>query len=426
MLARLQRWLRSPWTAVLVALVVRLGVMVNARAWQINGEFDHYNFGYETGRVARAIASGQGFSSPLHGETGPTAWLMPVYPYLLAGIFKVFGIYSAASAAAAITVNCVFSALTCVPIYHIGRKTLGEGVALGAAWAWAFHYWSIHVATGWIWDSSMFAFLVAVVIQVALGLDGVESRWGWAGFAALCGFTLMTNTTLALVLPFLGCWICVRRAQRPGWLAPVSLAAAVFLITMVPWFVRNYLTFDRVVFPRSNLGLELYLGNIPNPDNDIFASLLHPSISTTELEQYRQLGELGYMAEKKRQAIEAIQADPREFARRCALRVVNWWFGPWEYILPRWQQGHFAIGKRTWVTVAISLLGLAGLALAWRDRREGIAVYGVMLFFFPLVYYVTQANPRYRLAVDPFLILLAVYAVARWMPGGKRGEPSHG
>jgi hypothetical protein len=74
--------------------------------------------------------------------------------------------------------------------------------------------------------------------------------------------------------------------------------------------------------------------------------------------------------------------------------------------------------------VAISLLGLAGLALAWRDRREGIAVYGVMLFFFPLVYYVTQANPRYRLAVDPLLILLAVYAVARWMPGGKRGEPS--
>jgi hypothetical protein len=424
MWSRLRPLLQSPWAIVTVAVALRLAVMVWTRSYLKNPAMEFYDFGAETGRVARAIALGQGFSSPLHGETGPTAWLMPVYPYLLAGIFKVFGIYSLASAVVTVVLNCIFSGLTCLPIYHFGRRTLGEGVALGAAWAWAFHYWSIHVATQWIWDTSLYVLVVALVLQCTLEIPRQERLSRWVGFALLCGFAVMVNTSLALTLPFLGLWICLRRAQRPGWLAPVSLAAAVFLITMVPWFVRNYLTFDRVVFPRSNLGLELYLGNIPNPDNDIFASLLHPSISTTELEQYRQLGELGYMAEKKRQAIEAIQADPREFARRCALRVVNWWFGPWEYILPRWQQGHFAIGKRTWVTVAISLLGLAGLALAWRDRREGIAVYGVMLFFFPLVYYVTQANPRYRLAVDPLLILLAVYAVARWMPGGKRGEPS--
>ncbi|NHN20269.1 hypothetical protein, partial [Bacillus amyloliquefaciens] len=75
---------------------------------------------------------------------------MPVYPYLLAGIFKVFGIYTAASAAVAMFLNCVFSALTCLPLYHIGRRTLGEGGARGAEWAWAFYYWSIHVATEWI------------------------------------------------------------------------------------------------------------------------------------------------------------------------------------------------------------------------------------------------------------------------------------
>ena len=48
-------------------------------------------YGYELGRVARAIAAGQGFSSPLRMvETGPTVWFTPIYPYLVAAIFKIF------------------------------------------------------------------------------------------------------------------------------------------------------------------------------------------------------------------------------------------------------------------------------------------------------------------------------------------------
>jgi len=36
-------------------------------------------FGFELGRVARAIAAGEGFSSPLRDmDTGPTAWFTPI------------------------------------------------------------------------------------------------------------------------------------------------------------------------------------------------------------------------------------------------------------------------------------------------------------------------------------------------------------
>ena len=44
-----------------------------------------------SGKYNRPIHSaGEGFSNPLFGKTGPTAWLAPVFPYLLAGIFKTF------------------------------------------------------------------------------------------------------------------------------------------------------------------------------------------------------------------------------------------------------------------------------------------------------------------------------------------------
>jgi hypothetical protein len=72
----------------------------------------HYErFGNEVGWIARSIALHRGFSSPFYPITGPTALLPPLYPALLGLIFKVFGIYSLASAIVILFLNSLFSAL---------------------------------------------------------------------------------------------------------------------------------------------------------------------------------------------------------------------------------------------------------------------------------------------------------------------------
>lgn len=418
MLASIQPWLRSAWVAALVALAVRLGVMLYTRAWQISPELDHYAFGFETGRVARAIASGQGFSSPLHGETGPTAWLMPVYPYLLAGIFKAFGIYSAASAVVAIALNCVFSALTCVPIYHIGRRTLGEGVALGAAWAWAFYYESIHLATSWLWDTSLTTFLVSMVAWMALGLHE-QARWkDWAAFGVLCGVTALSSATVLAVLPALGFWIAVRRSRKGAWLRLCAVAATAFLLTLAPWAARNYAVFGEWVFPRSNLGMELYLGTVKDRPGVGFY-WMHPSQNMEELEKYRALGELAYMKEKRRLALEAIAANPGEFAAKTLQRVELCWVGPWHITVENWQAGRLGISRKMLLATVVTLLGLAGFFFVLRDRRGEPLLWGIFFLFYPLIYYFTHDAPRYRHPIDPLLILVAVYAVSRLWPARK-------
>ncbi len=91
----------------------------------------HFHFGFgmvrfaETGAIARSIAEGHGFSSPFGGLTGPTAWIAPVYPYMLALLFKIFGVFTSTSAIAILTLNSFFSALTCIPIYLIAERTVG-------------------------------------------------------------------------------------------------------------------------------------------------------------------------------------------------------------------------------------------------------------------------------------------------------------
>ena len=46
---------------------------------------------HETGSIAHSLATGKGFSNPFLRDTGPTAWLTPVYPLLVAAAFKLFG-----------------------------------------------------------------------------------------------------------------------------------------------------------------------------------------------------------------------------------------------------------------------------------------------------------------------------------------------
>src|SRR5450755_1997960 len=66
---------------VLVALLLRLAVITIGHTYRITPRRDHFQFGWEMGRLARSIATGQGFGSPTDLPTWPSAWAPPLYPY---------------------------------------------------------------------------------------------------------------------------------------------------------------------------------------------------------------------------------------------------------------------------------------------------------------------------------------------------------
>src|ERR1043166_707697 len=105
----------------LVGLGVRLLVISFTYADHLDPQRQHWRFAWEMGMVARSIVTGKGFSSPYVGETGPTAWFPPLYPYLLAGVFKIFGLFTKASAIAILSLNSIFSAATILPVVGIAR-----------------------------------------------------------------------------------------------------------------------------------------------------------------------------------------------------------------------------------------------------------------------------------------------------------------
>jgi 4-amino-4-deoxy-L-arabinose transferase-like glycosyltransferase len=364
------------------------------------------SFLFEPGNIAYSLVSGHGFASPFKVETGPTAWMTPVYPEILAGIFRVFGAYTFDAFLAAALLNDLFSTLVCVPLFFAAKRIGGTGLAAIAAWLWAIFPNAIVLPYEALWDASLAALLAACILWATIALRESRPIRDWCAYGLLWGFALMTSASLGAVLPFLLAWLGYRKgAGRP------LLAAAVAILCCVPWTVRNYETFHSLVPLRSVMGLSLWLGNNNRADG-ISTADLHPLSNSAERTRYVERGEIAYNQEKQHEAIAFILAHPGLALRFTIRRFIAIWSGGTAHPFP-----DFIRNKSIWFrwTLALNVLaalgGAFGLALLYRKGSSYAVPVAVFPIIFPLAYYVTLAPPRYRHPIDPVLLLLTAVTI---------------
>lgn len=395
-----------------VAFLLRVAWILIGHTYKIKPTNENFGFGWEMGRIGASLASGHGFSSPFGPETGPTAWEPPLYPYLTAGAFLVFGVYSKASAFVLLTFNSACSALTCVPIFKIARRIFSERVAVGSAWAWALLPNVMFWCTRWIWETSLSALLLATVVWLTLTLEERDGLWPWLEFGLLWGIIALTSTSLLSFLPAAGLWAWYRRAKMgKRSLTGVVLSAVIFFACITPWLVRNYQVFGQFIFVRDNFGAELRLGNGPGADGT-WMEYLHPTQDVYAMRQYKTMGELAYIAMRKQQAVDYIKADYVRFAGLCVKRFVYYWAGPPKVTQPPWMNE-----LKNSLFLASSILTFWGLGRALRLRKEGAWLLFWLLLLLPAVYYVVFPAPRYRQPIEPEMTILCVYLLTE---AGKR------
>jgi len=392
---------------VLIALVLRLGFIVVGHTYRFKTIDDNFSFGFEMGRIGRSLVEGHGFSSPFSGSTGPTAWEPPLYPLFIAGVFKLFGVYTHTSALVLLSINSLFSALTCIPIFRIARRCFSEKVAVWSAWFWAVLPNVIFWCTRWVWETSLATLLLTWIFWLALSAEEREGWKPWVQFGLLWGVAALVNTSLLSFLPASGLWIWQRRAKagKPA-LGGVLLASVMFAACIAPWLIRNQKTFGQFIFIRSNFGVELRLGNGPGA-NGRWMEYLHPSQNVLQFRLYRQLGETSYVAQRKREALAYIRADWGRFARLSAIRFVYYWSG-----LPGPTGAVFEGTLRNSLSLTSAALAFWGLARALRQRRPGAWLFLWLVLCYPLVYYITFPHPRYRHPIEPELGILILYLIS--------------
>jgi 4-amino-4-deoxy-L-arabinose transferase-like glycosyltransferase len=390
--------------ALRCAFVVQQGRQVPPEALRV------VPFQNEVGNVADSLAHGQGFCSLFRQPTGPTAWLAPVYPLLIAAIFKLFGSFTVAAFYSAALMNSLFSALACFPLFYAGKRIAGTTVAATACWFWAFFPSGIMMPFEWIWDPSLSALLAAALLWATLEIADNPRFRDFALYGLLWGVSLLTNPALGALFPFLAGWIVFRQIRsRTLRLAPVLLGLAILIACLLPWTIRNAVQFHRFIPARSNFPYELWSGN-----NEIFDEHSRAVNRITRYEQvhlYAKLGENAFLDDKWQKATEFIRTHPALYTQLFGRRIVATWLGvesPWQDFF----RADSLLVRLILIWNALTLLGvLAGLLRLLLARNPFFLPVAVYPLVFPLTFYIAHTSLRHRHPCDPILALLLAIAL---------------
>lgn len=403
-----------------VALAVRLAVIPFVyRDWLDPFVLEHWAFGL----VARSIVSGHGFGNVFAPSTGATAVLPPVYSYLLAGIFEIFGIETKASVLAALSLNSLLSALTCIPGFLLAKKGFGERVAKWAGWGWAFSPYGVYYGADWAWSTCLVTLQLAWLFWWAWRLEDSSRTRDWLLFGLFGGFAALTEPVVLSVVPLLALWSLYRRYRgNQSWSIPLLAGALGALAIMSPWLVRNYENFHKFIPVRSGFGLELYIGNNGYSTRWVNSSL-HPNHNDAELSEYERVGEVAYMDHKMRQATAYIHAHPAWFLWMTCRRALYMWTGYWSFS-HEYLKDEPLDPPNIFVDTTMTVLALLGLRRVFR-RDPALGMRFVIVFlFFPLAYYFSHPETYYFRPVDPLVVILAAVTVAGSLTRAAKKETS--
>jgi hypothetical protein len=406
----------SVWFIASAALGTRL-----AFAWSQQSKIPHtvlatVPFDQETGNIALALSQGHGYANLFRKDTGPTAWLAPVYPFLLFLVFRFFGALTLSSFFVTVVLNALFSAAATFPLYATARRFGGLSVAVASAWAWVFFPSGVLMPFEWIWDTSFSVLLAVTLVWATLRVAESAYLSFWLAYALLWALVLLTNPSLGIGLPFLFAWMVFRAGfwNRRAWTVP-AITLTVIALSCLPWTIRNYRHFHRLIPIRSSLPFELWIGN-----NDIFDEhAVHGIQRITRFEEtrrYARLGENAYLDEKSRLAFSFIRSKPALFARLTFRRILATWCGT-EHPYDDFRRTDSLLARTILILNLFITIGTsAGICFLVVRKHPSAMPLMVFPILYPVIYYVTHTSLRYRHPIDPLLILLVVYSTAASFP----------
>ena len=277
------------------------------------------HLGAEHNQIAIAIYHGQGFSNPFRVQTGPTSWMPPVLPYLMATLYWVGG------GSESFVVQCMLFANAFAVlgsswiVLRQARKlrmvVVGYVVLIGGLTA-NFH--QLFQSTS---DTALLMLVVNLLWFGIVNLNGGMCRfplsvvWGlFGGFCALCSPVVG------------GVWAVltsIKLLPHKTNLVPFAIAAAMSILVVAPWTIRNRMLLGAWVPIKSNGMYELWQSQCLDNEGVLDSRTLFDqpfSGYSTQRKRYQELGEIAFVAEKGAIAKRSIYDNPGEFATRIANR----------------------------------------------------------------------------------------------------------
>lgn len=363
---------------------------------------------------ARLLSTGM-ITSPLIIDDAlaiePSAVLPPFYTIIVAGVYGLFGTESFSATLTLQMINALITSLAAIVIFVVGFQLANIRTAWISAIFVAINP-TIFGYTHLIWDTSLFTFLVSLTVLFSIYLSYKKEIFYWLLFGAWLGLVAMLNPSLTLCYPLLVLWSLIRMENRSKKMIVrgVTLAVLGWLIAITPWTMRNYHHFDRMIYIRSALMQELWLGVCPEAENDgsaVFTNqfaLKNSDVRNTII----TIGEQAYIDECGDKAIESIKTEPLRFFKLIGIRTIDYWLGTVYSHTIKGAGGWPRSLSRMAVTVFLitELMILVACLLMRRISRPDLKWLISMVILFSVVYCITHVQIRFRAPAEPIMAVI--------------------
>ncbi|HET9480586.1 MAG TPA: tetratricopeptide repeat protein [Candidatus Polarisedimenticolia bacterium] len=372
--------------------------------------------------------------------------LPPLYPYVVALIYKLFG----TSYAAVYVIQSVLGLVNIHFIHAIGRKVFGETVALIAA-VLAMLYGSFMFMDAKLMSTTLALTLGLGLMRLLLLAGERQTLTLWGACGALAGLTALARPETLLFVPLAAFWIWRvtsrpenRRAAAPvdqyalagrhPWFA-IAVFAAFVIVAVAPATMRNWVVSED--WSLSNLissqaGITFYQSNNPRA-RGLYVFLDDEGFSgnpRTQAEEEEKIAEREAGRDLKRSEVTRhwmnkglawIASDPGRYVVLEARKLVRF-LGSYEYsteyIFYVEREAVISLWLASLPFAAITALALAGMLMQAKTGFKAPALLLILFvisnFLVAMIFYVSS---RYRMPSAPYLILFAASGLHRLHQG---------
>ncbi len=382
---------------------------------------------------ADLIADGKGYTN----LDGHSVGYYPVgFPATLGGFRKaqdLLGfdrtVYSAK------LMNAVFGAVTVALIFLLARRLFDRRVAIGAAALMAIFPSQVFY-TGTILSEAQFTMLLVLSVCVLLwnpwSRDGMPYRQLAAVGLLLSAATMTRGITLLFPAVLFAVWFFYLHSKKRALLQTLVLFGGIAVL-IVPWSIRNTLTFDTITGPSTNLGDDLCIGNYRGADGRFtivgkcFEGLSHVPPERLEIERNRHGTKI---------AIKDVLQHPVRMPMLITYKAYWLMFhdddGLWaaESYGNDWFIKHplreilsFAANSIYYATCGLALFGLFAFMMSSDIRRAIVALTALYILAVPLAFF---GDPRFHYPAIPLIVVIAVATIISLWDDRKRYRSATG
>ena len=351
-----------------------------------------------------------------------TYWMGPLYPHLLALIYKIFGVGSQVT----LVLQLCLSLLNVWLVHLFARRLTGhDGTALLAAVLFSFYGAPVFYA-GMLLMATVVTTLYLLVALFTISAIERPSTENWIKLGLLVGLAgLARGNVLLLLLAFpLLLWKTKGISPALRWRRTGALVLA-GLLMLLPVTARNLIVAHDFVLLTSNGGVNLLIGQ-QAAYRGIFAPVMEeaqaefdPSMETTlERELGRDLKGSQVSRILTRRAIgeftDNLGAMPLHYLRK-AYRFWNGYELPQIVSYDYWRGQFGALKPLALPFTLLSALGLLGIRFLPRDQRWIMIILLGTYFLSLLPFFPTS---RYRQPVAPLLAVTAAVFILAMIKAG--------